>query len=385
MSRPAAQGLCKVNCMAVERGLGLAKLSIEAGWQGHKSIQSCVESMHLGTTARVCARYSRGRNKMKTTMLATGISILMAVGANAAFAECGDVSITEMDWASGRVTTEVAKFVMEHGYGCNVQKVPSSTATAMTSMAENGEPDVVTEIWLNSAVTYPSLVEEGKVVTLANVIEPGGNEGWWIPSYLAEEHPELTNIEGILANPELVGGMFHNCPVGWGCKTANDNLAVAFDFSGNGVEIFTHGSGDTLSSSLASAYSEQAPWFGFYWGPTAILGKYDMVMVDLGPLDEEAMACNQNEDCMEPKKSSFPVQPVLTGAANSFVEREPEVAAMLEKLSFTNDQMAAVLSWQEENNASTEQAAVHYLTTYKDVWREWLNDEATENLAAILK
>ncbi|MBT3931113.1 MAG: glycine/betaine ABC transporter substrate-binding protein, partial [Rhodospirillaceae bacterium] len=65
--------------------------------------------------------------------------------------------------------------------------------------------------------------------------------------------------------------------------------------------------------------------------------------------------------------------------------REPEVIEMLSKLSFTNQQMGAVLAWKEDNNASSEEAAVHFLTTYKDSWGSWLNGDAKSKLAGLLK
>lgn len=99
-----------------------------------------------------------------------------------ASAACGKVSITEMNWASSQVITEVSKFLMEQGYGCTVEKVPSATTTAVASLAENGEPDIVTELWLNSTGdVYAKLEAEGKVERLADVFDPGGVEGWWVP------------------------------------------------------------------------------------------------------------------------------------------------------------------------------------------------------------
>lgn len=301
-------------------------------------------------------------------------------------ADCGEVSIAEMNWASAEVVTQVEKFLMEQGYGCTVSLVPSDTVPAVTSLAENNEPDTVSELWINSAGdAYTKLKEEGKVVELGKVLEPGGVEGWWIPSYLAEEHPELTTIEGVLANPELVGGMFNNCPDGWGCRIANDNLIPAFGVEDHGFEIFNHGSGETLATSMASAYENEEPWFGYYWAPTALLGKYEMVSVDLGEYNEEAHAANQNRNNPDPQPSAFPAAPVLTVVTSDFAEREPDVAEMLSNVSFNVDDMNAVLAWKDENNASGEEAAVYYLTTYKDKWAEWLNDSARERLAAILQ
>jgi glycine betaine/proline transport system substrate-binding protein len=80
--------------------------------------------------------------KMKT--LGAVSALALTFGATSAMAECGDVSITEMDWASSAVVTSVANFIMTQGYGCNVTIVPSSTVPALASLAETGEPDLLT-------------------------------------------------------------------------------------------------------------------------------------------------------------------------------------------------------------------------------------------------
>jgi glycine betaine/proline transport system substrate-binding protein len=61
------------------------------------------------------------------------------------------------------------------------------------------------------------------------------------------------------------------------------------------------------------------------------------------------------------------------------------VADFLGKMTFTNAQMGQVLAWKEDNNASNEEAAVYFLSNYKDVWSTWLNAEATTNLSALLQ
>lgn len=317
-------------------------------------------------------------------------TLVMAAGAlsmsSVAFADCGEVSITEMGWASNEVVTGVASFLMENGYGCEVTVVPSDTVPAVTSVAENGEPDIVTELWLNSTgEVYNRLEEEGRIQRLGRVLEPGGVEGWWIPTYLAEEYPELTTIEGVMNNPELVGGMFNNCPDGWGCRVVSDNLVRALDLESSGIEVFNHGSGQTLASSMASAVEDEEPWFGYYWGPTVPLGKYDMTRVDLGEVNEDIHARNQNQNADNPGVSDFPSAPILTAITTDFQEREPEVAEMLSHLSFETSVMSSILAWMDENNASGEEATVYYLQNNSDEWSQWLNDEARSNLANLIK
>ncbi len=317
---------------------------------------------------------------------ATALAAPLALGGAAqAQQECGEVSITEMNWASAQVVTATAAFLMEQGYGCEVAVVPSDTVPAVTSVSENGEPDIVTELWLNSTGdAYERLEAEGRVVRASEVLDPGGVEGWWIPSYLAEAHPELTTIEGILENPELVGGQFNNCPDGWGCRIVNDNLIPALGLEEAGIEVFNHGSGETLSTSMASAYSNEEPWFGYYWGPTVPLGQFDMTKVDLGEVDMEVHARNQNPDTENPGVSDFPAAPVLTSVTADLAERAPQIVEFLSNMTFETDTMSALLAWQAENNASAEETTVYFLRNYSDVWSGWLSDDARENLSGLL-
>jgi glycine betaine/proline transport system substrate-binding protein len=320
-----------------------------------------------------------------------GAMSMLAFGTGSAQA-CGNVTLSEMNWASSQVVTAVAKFIMENGYGCKVKTVPSSTVPVVASLAENGSPDIATELWLNGAQALPGLIKSGKVVELNRVLSDGGVEGWYIPQYLAEKHPELKTIDGILKNPKLIGGRFHQCPSGWGCQIANANITKAFEIEKAGIEVFQHGSGETLATSIASAYADKKPWFGYYWAPTAVLGKFPMVRVDLGPADPEKHACNadkeweKKEECKGgPFKSQFTPSPVATVVTTAFAKREPAVAEMLKKLSFTNAQMGKVLAWKKDKKASSDDAAAHFLGNYKDVWGAWLDDGAKKKLAALLK
>ena len=321
---------------------------------------------------------------MKKLVIAA--TLLMGTStASFASAECGEVSITEMDWASAAVVTSVAKFLLEQGYGCSVTVVPTTTVPAMASVAETGEPDILTELWTSYTEVYEDLRAEGKLVEMSKVLSDGGVEAWWIPDYLAEEYPELTTLEGIKANPELVGGRFQDCPSGWGCDITNFNNFKAAGLDKAGIERFQHGSGETLATAIAAAYEAREPWFGYYWAPTSVLGKYPMVQVKMPPYDAEIHACNGLEDCATPGLSAYPVSNVVTAATQAFVDREPEAAELMRNLTFTNAQMGEVLAWQENNEASNEEAAVYFLTAYKDVWGGWLNDEARGNLSALLQ
>ena len=298
----------------------------------------------------------------------------------AANAECGEVTIAEMDWASGIINANVMAFLLENGYGCDVTLVPSSTTPAVASVAENNEPDIIAELWINSAPAYPPLEEEGRVVTASDAFSVGATEHWVVPTYLVDEHPEVATIEGILENPELVGGTFNSCPDGWGCRFVNDSLSEAFDMEGNGLEVFHHGSGETMAAAMVSAHRDGEPYFGYWYGPTPEIAQFDWTFVEIGPFDADIHACNQDPECADVGVSGFPAAPVVNAVTADFRDREPAAFGLISNVTFPNEVMLDVLAWQVDNQSSGEDAAAYFLQTHSDIWMSWLSDDARANL-----
>ena len=83
--------------------------------------------------------------------------------------------------------------------------------------------------------------------------------------------------------------------------------------------------------------------------------------------------------------SAFPRAVVATVLSEEFMAKNAEISELMTNVSFTNTQMGEILAWVEDNNASYDEGAVHFLTNYKDVWGSWLNEAARENLSALLQ
>jgi len=158
-------------------------------------------------------------------------------GQNALAAEeCGDITIASMTWASAELIAEIDKTILTEGYGCNAELVSGDTMPTFTSMNEKGEPDLAPELWVN-AVREPldAAVAEGELIIAAEILSDGGEEGWWIPKYVAEANPDIKTPADALARPDLFPapeddsmGAVHNCPSGWNCQITTGNLFRAF-------------------------------------------------------------------------------------------------------------------------------------------------------------
>lgn len=316
-----------------------------------------------------------------STFLATGLFAL----AGSARAECGDVSIAEMNWASAGVAAQVDKIILEKGYGCTVTLVTGDTMPTFTSMNEKAQPDMAPEMWIDSFRTVlDQAVAEGRLIRAAPLLSEGGVQGWWIPKFLADAHPDIKTVEDALKHPELFPapedpskGAVHNCPSGWSCQVSTANLFKATGAENAGFQLIDPGSAAGLDGSIANAFEKKAGWLGYYWAPTAILGKYDMTKLGFGVEynKSEWDACTAVADCAAPKVNSYPTADVYTVVTKEFADKAGVAMNYVKTREWDNQTVSKVLAWMDENQATNEDAAKYFLETFPDLWTAWVPAE----------
>ncbi|REG86983.1 ABC transporter substrate-binding protein [Marinomonas pollencensis] len=326
---------------------------------------------------------------MYSKSLIAGVFTLAATSSFAA-SSCGKVEIADMNWNSASFMANVDKFILDHGYDCDAELVPGDTMPTSTSMIEKGQPDIAPEMWTNAV---SELIERGvkeKRLSIAGKsLSDGGEEGFWVPKYMVDKDPSLATIQGIIKhakefpNPENSAiSAFYGCPAGWGCQISGGNLFTALNLKEAGFELIDPGSAAGLSGSLSRAYERQQPWFGYYWAPTAILGKYPMVKVDFGSgVDKEHyMKCISNNSCLDPKVTMYPPSPVYSITTTEFEKRAPQAYAYTVNRSFTNAQMNTLLAWMEDNQADGEYAAENFMLNHEEIWSKWVSNDVKAKL-----
>lgn len=330
----------------------------------------------------------------RTTFLAAGLALVGFASIPAASADCGRVTIADMNWDSATLIAHLDRFILEHGFGCRAELVAGDTMPTGTSMIERGQPDIAPELWTNSfAEPLENGIREGRLEIAGWSLSEGGIEGYWVPAYMVEEIPELATIEGVIANAALFThpenrnrSAVYGCPAGWNCQITAENNFRALNLGDHGFDLIDPGSGAALAGSIARAYERRAPWVGYYWSPTSVLGKYEMVMVDFGSgVDEQHyLECTSQEGCLDPRPTMWPQSPTQTVTTGDFRERAPEAFEYLAARSFTNDQMNSLLAWMDENQADGQFAKEHFLTNYPEIWQAWLPAETAARVRGAL-
>ena len=324
---------------------------------------------------------------------ALGASFLALAAAPAMAADCGDISIAEMDWASAEMMANVDAIILEEGYGCDVELVPGATTTTFASMSEKGQPDVAPELWIN-AVREPlaNAVKEGSMLALNGGPITDLGEGWWVTPAFAAKHPELNTVEKILEHPELFPyaedeskGAFIGCPAGWGCQLSNANLFRAFDMEAKGWVLVDPGSAAGLDGSMAKAVERDEPWFGYYWSPTSMIGKYNMVKLGWetpwgGSENWDGCIVKPEQECDNPQPSSYTESEVNTVVTDDFVAKAGPAKEYFEKRVFPGAIMNGMLVFMSENQATGEDAAFEFLAKHPDVWTKWVPADVAEKV-----
>lgn len=302
------------------------------------------------------------------------------------------IEIAEMTWPSAAALAHIHATILEKGFGCNVEIVTGDTVPTSSSMLTRGTPAIAPELW-TSTIEEPwrEGVEAGKVVQLGEAITDGTVEGWFIPRYVQEAHPELVSAEAVIAHPELFPdpeqsdqGRLYSCPPGWACELSTSALFEAYEMEDT-WNLFSPGSGGALDASIARAFLRNEPILFYYWGPTAILGKFDAVQLDLGEARPDVYACNTDQACADPAgKTAYPSSPAVIGAAKWIETDAPAVAEYFGKVGLTNAQISELLVYGDENKADAAETAENFLKTKEDVWATWVSPEIADKVRASL-
>ncbi|MFD1416332.1 ABC transporter substrate-binding protein [Oceanobacillus jeddahense] len=328
--------------------------------------------------------------KLLFTLMTVSVFVLSA---------CGDSSSEEIDtivfadagWDSINVHNYIAAQILEEGYGYDTDITSGSTAATVQGLGD-GDINVYMEVWTdNIRDIYEELTEAGDIETLS-VNFDDNDQGLYVPAYVVEGDPErgidplapdLKTVEDLKNYPEVFEdpedpekGRIINAPSGWAVEEA---INEKFDFYELEEDFnnFSPGSDSAIITDLARAYEAGEGWVGYYWSPTAITAKYDLILLEEEPYDEEVWE--------ETKGTEFPPNDVVISVHKDFPEQAPEVVEFLEQYETSSALTEDALEYMEDSGASTQEAAIWWMQEHEDVWTEWIPEDIAEDVLASLE
>lgn len=325
------------------------------------------------------------------------ISLALAIAAAGGAAHAADAPTCEVDrtvkfggmnWESNLVLVNVQRAILENGFGCKTEVLPTETLPALAALSR-GDLDVNTEVWLNSvAEPWERAEKDGRVKRVGDVYM--GGEGWFIPKYTAERFPELKSASDLpkykdeFQDREEPGkGRFYGCPAGWGCEVVSGNLYRALKLEDT-FTLYSPGTGAAQKAALTSAYKRKQNIVFYYWYPTPLVGALDLVKLDMPAYDADKHKCLTDAKCADPQPSAYPENPVFTALNTKFTQDAPKLTDFFSKVTVPLPVMDETLAHMESSGDDAKQVGQWFLKNKADVWGAWVPEDVKKRVQAAL-
>jgi glycine betaine/proline transport system substrate-binding protein len=342
---------------------------------------------------------------MKKTLgwlLALGVMAL-AMGAQAqsrsAFCDAGrPVRFAGITWESGQFTTEVVRYILEHGFGCRTEVVPGSTAVTETALVA-GDLQIWGEQWEGVSAIVNRGIAEGRVRLVGSILDGGTVEGWYVPTYMIKGDarrnirataPTLRSVTDLVRYRHLFRdaerphlGRFYNCPIGWACERVNNQKLVAYGLDRHFVN-FRPGTGAALDAAIAGAYERGRPIVFYYWAPTGFMARFNFTRLEEPAFNETCWRTLTDPNHPRPCGSASPSTNLRFGVSNT-LPADDAINALLSRVQFPLAFFNQVIAEISIARKPVAQVAREFLVEHRAMWTTWVPADVAARVQASLR
>ncbi|WP_312936308.1 ABC transporter substrate-binding protein [Pseudomonas sp.] len=328
--------------------------------------------------------------------LALSVGLLSAERV-AAITPLNPINFGAIGWESGALTTEILRFIVENGFEYATDTLPGSTVSMEVALARN-DLQVIAEEWAGRSPAWVKAEQAGQVFALGDTVKHA-EEGWWVPAYvikgdpargLAPLAPELRSVDDLKRYPQVFKdpeqpdkGRFLNSPSGWTSETVNSQKLKAYDLDAQYSNVRT-GSGAALDAEVTSAIKLGKPVLFYYWSPTPLMGRYDLVRLEEPPYDATAWATLTDASNPSPRGSRSLPAKLSIGVSAYFRAQYPDLVAVFEKVDLPIDLLNKALADMNTTRQPAREAAKAFLKANPQVWKAWMPAENAARVEAAL-
>lgn len=300
-----------------------------------------------------------------------GLSIALAAcstapGGGASPGGGGTVNIAINPWVGYEANAAVVGYLLENELGYDVVEKDLKEDVSWQGFA-SGEVDVIIENW-----GHPDLekkyIEEDKVAQNAGDTGNVGIIAWYIPKWLADENPDITDS----ANLNKYADLFKTSESGdLGQFLGSDPSFVQYDealienLDLNFEVIFSGGEAATVTA-FQQAVQDKKPLLGYFWDPHWLHSQIDLVRVNLPPYEEGCDADLEKVAC------DYPEYALNKIVSTKFATEGGKAYELVKNFKWTNEDQNLVSDYITNQDMTPEEAAKKWVEENEDVWKAWM-------------
>ena len=338
---------------------------------------------------------------IKKTILSMVFLVSITIGTTSANAAC-KAHLGDFDWDSANIHTAIASFMIEHGFGCDVEVTKGSTTPIMAAFFD-GQIAVITELWEDNLVELlKPYFADGSIIHMGTNT-PASEQAFWVDRVTAEanglvsvEDMKKPGVWELFKDPENPSkGRMTSCISGWTCYTINYVKLKEYGLD----ELYTNfdpGSGGALDAAIAGAFAKGKPIFSYYWTPTSLMGKaeIDMVRLEEPAYDADCWAAmsvvvedikaNGQEAYVPSCANEYKDMALTKTVRADWAAENPDVAAMIKAYALPTEKVNEMLAYYvDESGGDMEATAIHFLSN-DTVWESWVSADVAANIKSAL-
>lgn len=278
----------------------------------------------------------------------------------------GTVNIAVNPWVGYTADAAVVAYVLKEkmGYQVNLKDLKEDVSW---QGFDSGEVDVILENW-----GHPDLekiyITEKKVAMDAGQTGNVGVIGWYVPKWLADANPDITDAKNLGKYADL----FKTSESGdKGQFLGTDPSYVQYDEAlvknlGLNFKVIFTGSENATIEAIKTAVTQKKALLFYWWDPHWLNSQVELTRIGLPAYtagcdaDKEKVACD------------YPETPLNKIISTKFNTSGGDAATMIKKFNWTNADQNLVADAITNGGMTPEQAAKKWVDEHEAAWKAWL-------------
>lgn len=279
---------------------------------------------------------------------------------------CGSVTLAVNPWVGYAANVAVVAYLLKHELGCTVVEKDLTEDASWQGLAA-GNVDAILENWGHDALkkTY---IDDRKVAVEQGLTGNKGVIGWYVPPWMAKEHPDITDW----TNLDRYAKEFRTAKSGGkgqllgGDPSFVTNDAALIKNLDLDYQVVYAGSEDALIAAFQQAEADKKPLIGYFYDPQWLLSQIKLVHI---PLPLYTPGCDADPKAVACDYQPFDLDKI---ARTAFVDSGSPAADLIKNFRWTNGDQNAVARDITVGKMSRDDAAKRWLDGHRATWRQWL-------------
>jgi glycine betaine/proline transport system substrate-binding protein len=287
-------------------------------------------------------------------------------GGGGSTAACGDFKLAINPWVGYEANAAVLAYVAEKNLGCRVTKKDLKEEVAWQGFG-TGEVDAVVENWGHDDLRK-KYIDEQKIGVSAGSTGVKGQIGWYVPPWLAKQHPDILDWNNLNKYADLFktseSGAQGQLLDGDPSFVTNDEALVKN--LGLNFKVVYGGSETALIQAFKQAEERKTPLIGYFYSPQWLFSEIKLEKVKLPAYTE---GCDKDAAKVACDYPDYDLDKIVS---KKFADAGGPAYQLVKNFKWTNDDQNTVARWIAVDKMSPDAAAKKWVEANQDKVKAWL-------------